>query len=203
MADWDEDSKTLDRNLEAAYVAATESATLRGHADAALVKTWHSIMMFGLQVPDPKYVGAFRGEKGLELVQVWVGRCPGSPPDKVGDEICRFLEDSNQTLAILDRAIPVGTLPDTEEKLSAVLRAAALVHARWVQIHPFANGNGRTARLLANWLLIRYGIPAFVVLRPRPSGFGYSQASRDALCHGELEKTVRVFRQMFEEHLRP
>ncbi|MBI3913428.1 MAG: Fic family protein [Chloroflexi bacterium] len=40
---------------------------------------------------------------------------------------------------------------------------AALAHFKSVDIHPFVDGNGRTARLLMNLLLIRAGYPSAVV----------------------------------------
>jgi Fic family protein len=42
-------------------------------------------------------------------------------------------------------------------------RAAFEAHLRLVSIHPFADGNGRTARLLLNLLLMRAGYPPLVV----------------------------------------
>ncbi len=83
-----------------------------------------------------------------------------------------------------------------------VLSTAALLHAQWVEIHPFANGNGsgngRTARLLANYVLMRYGIPPFVRLRPRPAGDAYADASRRAPCYGEYGPTIALFYEMFD-----
>jgi Fic family protein len=40
---------------------------------------------------------------------------------------------------------------------------AAVVHAKLVQVHPFTDGNGRTARLVANWVLRKHGYPPFCV----------------------------------------
>lgn len=52
----------------------------------------------------------------------------------------------------------------------AVAEFAAWAHGEWVRIHPFANGNGRTARMLGNAILVRYGLPPVFRLRPRPLG---------------------------------
>ena len=42
---------------------------------------------------------------------------------------------------------------------------AAAAHARFAQIHPFIDGNGRTARILMNLLLMRNGYPIAVITR--------------------------------------
>lgn len=42
---------------------------------------------------------------------------------------------------------------------------AALAHHRLVEIHPFVDGNGRTARLVMNLLLMQRGYPPTVILR--------------------------------------
>jgi len=85
--------------------------------------------------------------------------------------------------------------------LAAVLDLAAWAHAEWVRIHPFANGNGRTARVWANLILVRYGIPPAVRLRPRPGG-GYGAACARAM-HGDWQPTALVFRVMLREATAP
>jgi Fic family protein len=40
---------------------------------------------------------------------------------------------------------------------------ATLAHYRFVSIHPFRDGNGRTARLLMNLLLLRVGYPIVII----------------------------------------
>jgi len=40
---------------------------------------------------------------------------------------------------------------------------AARVHADFVNIHPFKDGNGRTARLIMNFELMRAGFPTVIV----------------------------------------
>ena len=45
------------------------------------------------------------------------------------------------------------------------IELAALAHHRLVHIHPFVDGNGRTARLLMNLLLLQQGYPLVVILK--------------------------------------
>ena len=46
------------------------------------------------------------------------------------------------------------------------IELAAVFHHRFVQIHPFSQGNGRTARLLMNALLMKDGYP-FIAIVPK------------------------------------
>jgi Fic family protein len=71
----------------------------------------------------------------------------------------------------------VGVRPATVVELDAVIRLTGAVHGEWVRIHPFANGSGRTARLWAAWLALRYSLPLFVQVKPRPNDAAYAQAS--------------------------
>jgi excisionase family DNA binding protein len=49
-------------------------------------------------------------------------------------------------------------LRDNPEELTPI-ELAAMFHHRFVQIHPFAEGNGRVARLLMNAILMKHGYP--------------------------------------------
>jgi Fic family protein len=42
---------------------------------------------------------------------------------------------------------------------------ATIFHHRFVWIHPFSDGNGRTVRLIFNLLLMRHGFPPAIILR--------------------------------------
>ena len=52
-----------------------------------------------------------------------------------------------------------------EEKHYHPVELAALAHHRLVAIHPFIDGNGRTARLVMNLILMRAGYPPTVIER--------------------------------------
>lgn len=71
----------------------------------------------------------------------------GAAAEDVPDEMQELLEDLQQ-------------LPAEPEK---VLTAAAFFHAKFENIHPFADGNGRTGRLAMNYLLTLNNHPPLII----------------------------------------
>jgi Fic family protein len=199
MADWDADGPTLQQNLVRTLRRIRDSAARRETVRVRDAAAWHREIMDGLEVPRPEYVGKFRGEAGLEAVQVMVGHYEGVPPDQVGEAVAIFERKLHQVLARLDSLIPAGAALNTDT-LAAVLDVCAWAHAEWVRIHPFVNGNGRTARLWANYVAMRYGLPPFVRLRPRPDADAYARAGIEAM-NGNWNPTAEVFRMMLREFL--
>lgn len=62
-------------------------------------------------------------------------------------------------------------MADFESKKSDLnaIELASYVHAEFVRIHPFQDGNGRTARLLLNFMLMKAGYqPVIVEAKDRP-----------------------------------
>lgn len=53
----------------------------------------------------------------------------------------------------------------TEQKRIHPVELAAVFHHRFVNIHPFFDGNGRTARLMMNVILMQRGFPLVVILK--------------------------------------
>jgi Fic family protein len=67
---------------------------------------------------------------------------------------------------------------------------AALAHHRLVAIHPFIDGNGRTARLVMNLILFRHGYPPTVILRANRQGYYRALLQADAGHPGPLVNFV-------------
>ena len=63
----------------------------------------------------------------------------------------------------------LGWLEENPEELTPI-ELAAVFHHRFVSIHPFAEGNGRTARLLMNAALMRHGYPFIANITHRDRG---------------------------------
>lgn len=195
MADWDDDSPQLRRNLEKVRLDLQKSAGRRDSPTLELARQWHRVSMAGLDVPKPEYVGRFRGEPGVK-VPAYIGSAEGVAHAEVGAQLDTFEQLLQAVVAALDERYSIGSELD-EDGIAAVTSLAGWAHAEWVRIHPFANGNGRTARIWANYLLVRYGLPPVVRLRPRPDG-GYGAAGVRAM-KGDWAPTVRIIRQMLLE----
>lgn len=193
MAHWDADSPRLRKNLTEVLASARDNARRRVKPTASLAKRWQRQTMAGLTVPDRRYAGRFRGEAGLEEVGVKISGARGVDPSKVASALGTFESTLQTAVAALDAQYPAEQDLDGDG-LRTVIDLAAWTHAEWVRIHPFANGNGRTARIWANFILMRYGIAPFVRLRPRPDG-GYGTAAAAAV-RGDWRPTAVVFGQL-------
>jgi hypothetical protein len=132
---------------------------------------------------------------------VEVGGFAGVPSATVPRELTRFEETTRRATAVLDATIPAGSAPADDNRLLSVLTLSASLHGEWVRIHPFANGNGRTARLWANWAALRYGLPPFVRIKPRPAGIAYALAAYASMQHDHQVMTG-VLLEMLQEHIR-
>lgn len=195
MTDWDADGERLTQNLGTALRLCRDAAMARDLPDANMAMIWHREIMAGLDVPDASYVGAFRGSPGLELCEVAIGRHRGTPALEVAEALADFGQNLKDAVRVLDAIIPAGELPADRDQLNAVIELCAWTHAEWVRIHPFANGNGRTARLWAGFVAMRYGLPLFVPLRPRPPA-GYGKACEQAM-KGDWSPTATIFRDLY------
>lgn len=72
---------------------------------------------------------------------------------------------------------------------------AAVVHAWLTHIHPFHDGNGRVARLLANLVLIGEGMPPLIVRAAGDRG-AYIDALAASDTGGDILPLARVFRDV-------
>jgi Fic family protein len=105
------------------------------------IKEIHRIIQAGI---DDEYAGRYRD------VNVRILGAVKSPP--------RFEKVPQRMKELVKR---ISSNPD---RLN-VLEMAAYIHYSLVEIHPFTDGNGRTARLLMNLFLMRHGYPVTMVLK--------------------------------------
>lgn len=195
MADWDEESPRLRDNLRAVLRDIRDEAYQRAPLNLEELRNWHRRIMSGLHTPNLSWIGRFRGEKGLDNLGVRVGRHRGTAASQVANELTEFEQRLVRVIEHMDSMIAPGSELSTDQ-IEAVLEVCAWAHSEWVRVHPFANGNGRTARLLANAIALRYGLPPFVRLRPQPN-HGYPNAA-EASMRGDYQPLVISFHRMLD-----
>lgn len=199
MADWDTNSPVLIANLQRLLRKIRDAAIQREPLNLETIRGWHLATMEGLDVPPNAAVGIFRGETALAGCEVRIGGFPGTRSDQVAAELAGFHATLDKVVTRLDELVAPDSFPE-EDILAAVIETCAWAHSEWVRIHPFANGNGRTARLLANALAMRYGLPPFVRLRPRPNDpYG---AIASASMKGVWAPTISLFHEMLDDALK-
>ena len=106
-----------------------------------LIRTLHQLIT---RETEEEWAGRYRQSN------VIIGGADHKPPDA--------LEIPSQMRDLMD------WLKDNQRKFN-IVELAALLHHRLVFIHPFLDGNGRTARLVMNILLMRFGYPLVVILK--------------------------------------
>lgn len=80
---------------------------------------------------------------------------------------------------------------------------AAIVHIDFVGIHPFVDGNGRTARLLLNFELMKHGYPPIVIRKENRSEY-YTALDHAHTTHDNALFTAlvaRLLEQTFDQYL--
>ena len=196
-------SANVETLLEVLYLESSD----RSFLSESVLKAWHVKVYSGCSVPDQSYVGRFRGDVesiNLQRYRVLVGPKEGVWPSQVAEAMSGFIHSANSALKYLDNLI-VGEVKRSDD-VAEVVRLAALAHGEFVRIHPFANGNGRIARLLTNFVALRYGLPAFVAVKPRPANVAYVAAAERSMgvppdFTGDHAATTAVFYHMLAASL--
>lgn len=105
------------------------------------------------------------------------------PPhhSEVKEKMVQASEDFAKRLAELKSAESVwlsrGELTEEEmEIIDHIIEATAWIHHKITHIHPFREGNGRTARLAGNLILERYGLVGISIKVERENKTKYRQA---------------------------
>lgn len=138
------EGKSLREHLEATNhlkaINFIRSIVKKGHQYITenTIKDIHKLILAGI---DDKWAGVYR------QIQVFIRGASVEPPtpDKVPVKMLKLAE----WLQSIQGEHPV--------------KVAADFHFRFVVIHPFIDGNGRTARLLTNLILLGHGYPIMII----------------------------------------
>ena len=139
-----------------------------------LIKQIHTIIV---QETDKEWAGRYRNSN------VIIGGADHTPPDAL--DVPNLMQN---LIAWISK----------EKKHMHVVELAALVHHKFVYIHPFFDGNGRTSRLLMNLILMQAGFPLSIVLKNDRKKYYRVLAQADK---ENLEPFVRFIAQTVERSL--
>jgi len=139
-----------------------------------LIKSLHQLVV---QDVDKEWAGKYRNSS------VFIGGTDYKPPEAI-----------NVPILMADL---VSWISKNRNKLNSV-ELAALVHYKIVAIHPFFDGNGRTARLMMNVILLQAGYPLSIVLKNDRKKY-YEALSR--ADKGNPESFIQFIAQSVERSL--
>ncbi|MCW3056279.1 MAG: hypothetical protein JWO21_248 [Solirubrobacterales bacterium] len=196
----------IEANAGRVVTAMAADADLRRPPTVAMAQQWHRELYDGIPRPFDYYAGEVRDsdQNFPDLIgyEVRIGSALGVPSAQVPAALQRFENAAQQVAATLDATIPIGApaFQMSGVDLHGVLTYCASLHGLWVHIHPFANGNGRAARMWVVWAGLRYGLPPFIRPKPRPDGTAYAAASAAAM-NGDYGAMVPVLDQMLRTRM--
>lgn len=163
--------KTLREHFEAinhrdAILLVEELVQTQQPLDEWTIKSLHQLVLKNI---DADNAGRYRQQN------VMIAGADHRPPDAllVPDQMQAFIHWYQQNAATLH---PV--------------ERAARVHGEFVKIHPFIDGNGRTARLLMNLELMKAGFPATIIQVEQR--LAYYEALDQAFCQQDYQPFIRL-----------
>lgn len=113
-----------------------------------------------LKSANPEGAGRFR-KNGEDVKRL---KCVEPPPGRIVEEkMYEFWKELDIRLAVIPRHPRKYTKTQRRKWYKEVFEVAAFVQYKIAQIHPFCEGNGRTARLMTNVILSRFGLPPSTV----------------------------------------
>jgi len=139
-----------------------------------LIRNLHQII---IQKIDKEWAGKYRN------ANVIIGGAKHTPPNAL--HVPQKMRDL------------IGWLKSQKGKMN-ILELAALLHHKLVFIHPFFDGNGRTARLTMNLLLMQVGYPLVIILKNDRKKYYDVLDKADS---GKYEPLVKFIAQSIERSL--
>lgn len=139
-----------------------------------LIRNLHQII---IQETDKEWAGRYRN------ANVIIGGAKHTPPD---------------ALQVPQKMRGLITWLNSQKNKTNIIELSALLHHKLVHIHPFFDGNGRTARLTMNLLLMQAGYPLVIILKNDRRKYYDVLDKADS---GKYEPLVKFIAQSIERSL--
>jgi Fic family protein len=133
-----------------------------------LIRIIHQLV---LQETDKEWAGRYRNSN------VYIAGTSHTPPDAIHVE-----HEMKELLKWIQ----------TNNKRMHAIELAALFHHKLVHIHPFFDGNGRTARLMMNILLMQEGFPLVIILKNDRKRYYRCLEKADQGSYEELVRFIAI-----------
>lgn len=159
-----------------AFMFVKQQASTKQKISVELVQQINALVMKNTGAMINTVLGSFDSSKGdFRLVQVFVDR--------------KYFPDFKKVPLLTQKLIDSVNQKIDHVQNEDILKLAADVHYEFVDIHPFADGNGRTARLLMNYIMLYHDEPPVKI-------FSEDRAAYiDALNETENKKDPMIFRE--------
>ncbi|MBN2894139.1 MAG: Fic family protein [Bacteroidales bacterium] len=159
----------------AAFQFIKEQAKLKRKLSAEFIKEIGALVMKNTGGYTKTVLGDFDTSKGdLRLAQVYVDEKYFPDYKKVPDLLEQLCKSVNER---------IDKVKDDE-----VIKLSADIHYNFIHIHPFGDGNGRTARLLMNYIQLYHNEPLIKIFTENRAEY------IDALNRTEEQENLEIFR---------
>lgn len=153
----------------------------------ALIRGWHERLFIGVRDHAGKIRTADYGEVKLDF-----GPNKSITREEVPEAFDKHIVVAKGLFRQLDG------LTHTIRFIEEAIKAAAYLHADLIKIHPFRDGNGRTARLAMKYVLLKYKLPPLPINVPRRE---YTDALNHFYASGHIKPLVELLIRIYYNQL--
>jgi len=159
-----------------AFLFLKAQAAIKRKVSVELIKELGGMVMKSTGSEINTVLGTFDSSKGdLRLVQVYVDK--------------KYFPDYSKIPKLLSSLCELVNAKIDEIEGDGILKLSADIHYNLVNIHPFADGNGRTSRLLMNYIQMYHNEPLIKIFTEDRLEY------IDALNRTEEENNPEIFRE--------
>jgi len=160
----------------AAFQFVTEQAKQKRKLSIEFIQEIEALVMKNTGTLTNTVLGSFDTSKGdLRLAQVYVDK--------------KYFPDYQKVPTLLQQLCNAVNDKINNVKNENILKLASDIHYNFINIHPFADGNGRTARLLMNYIQLYHNEPPIKIFTENRADY------INALNESEEQANLEIFRE--------